>query len=195
MIRTTDSYFAAMYRKNNGDPWGYETSWYEQRKYALTLAALPREHYARGFEPGSSIGVLTEQLASRCDALVGLELVESVAERARARVGENTEVRVGRIPEEWPEGRFDLVVLSEVLYYLTEADIADVLARLDGCMEPGGHVVAVHYRLETDYPLSGDRVHALLDEHAWTNVGRYREAAFAIDVYEAAEAPEAPEAS
>jgi trans-aconitate methyltransferase len=181
MKRTADAYFEHMYRDR--DPWGYETRWYEQRKYALTLAALPRQHYTRAFEPGCSIGVLTEQLAARCDTLLGLELLASVADRARARVGDNVEIRTGRIPEDWPIGKLDLVVLSEVLYYLTEDDVAQVLARLNECLV--GHVVAVHYRGTTDYPLTGDRVHELLDAHAWTHLSHYQETDFNLDIYEA----------
>jgi trans-aconitate methyltransferase len=164
VTRTPDAYFERMYA-TDPDPWGYETRWYERRKYALTVAALPREHYRRAFEPGCSIGVLTEMLAPRCEAVVALELVPHVAARARVRAAENVAVDVGRIPEDWPAGTFDLVVLSEVLYYLDEAGIADVLAKLDACLAPAGHVIAVHWRGETDYPVTGDRVHELLDRH------------------------------
>ena len=181
MMRTPDSYFAKMYG-GDPDPWGYESRWYEQRKYALTVAALPRRHYTRVFEPGCSNGVLTEQLATRCEALVGLELVAAVAERARSRVPAHVEIRTGRIPEQWPEGTFDLVVLSEVLYYLTEADVRDVLGLLDRSLS--GHVVAVHWRGETDYPLTGDRVHELLDRHAWQRLVLHREDKFVLSVYE-----------
>jgi trans-aconitate methyltransferase len=185
MKRTADAYFEEMYRAR--DPWGYETRWYEQRKYALTLAALPREHYTRAFEPGCSIAVLTAKLAERCDVVLGLELLDSVAARARTRpgLGDNVEIRTGRIPEDWPIGKLDLVVLSEVLYYLTEEDLAHVLARLDECLEVGGHVVAVHYRGATNYPLTGDRVHELLDAHAWSHHSHLRETEFVLDVYEA----------
>ena len=186
MTRTPDAYFAQMYA-GDPDPWGYETRWYERRKYALTAAALPRERYERAFEPGCSIGVLTEQLAPRCSSLVALELMPEVAARARARGIQHVAVEVGRIPEDWPAGTFDLVVFSEVLYYLDEAGLTDVLARLDGCLAPAGHVIAVHWRGETDYPLSGDRVHELLDHHPGLHrLARYREDAFVLATYQRA---------
>ena len=59
------SYFDDMY-SDNPDPWGFESRWYEQRKYALTIAALPEPLYRSGFEPGCSVGVLTSLLAPRC---------------------------------------------------------------------------------------------------------------------------------
>lgn len=184
MTRTPDAYFEQMYAADP-DPWGYETRWYERRKYALTVAALPREHYRRAFEPGCSIGVLTELLAPRCEAVVALELMPDVAARARARVAEHVAVNVGRIPEDWPAGTFDLVVLSEVLYYLDEDGIAEVLAKLDACLAPAGHVIAVHWRGETDYPVTGDRVHELLDQHAGLHrLARHVEEAFVLAAYE-----------
>jgi trans-aconitate methyltransferase len=182
--RTPDRYFEQMYA-DHPDPWGYETRWYEQRKYALTLAALPRSRYRRAFEPGCSLGVLTALLAQRCDAVVGLELLPEIADRARTRAGANASITAGRIPEAWPAGPFDLVVLSEVLYYLVEDDFAEVFARLAATLAPDGHVIAVHWRGPTDYPLSGDRVHELLEAHRdLRSLAAYREDAFRLSVHE-----------
>ena len=36
-------YFDAMYQAAD-DPWGFESRWYEQRKYAISLALLPAPH-------------------------------------------------------------------------------------------------------------------------------------------------------
>ncbi len=35
----TEGYFEAQYA-TDPDPWGFETAWYERRKYALTMAAF-----------------------------------------------------------------------------------------------------------------------------------------------------------
>ncbi len=80
-------------------------------------AALPKVRYRRAFEPGSAIGILSERLASRCDELVSIELMPRIAERARVRLGSraNVSVSVRSIPDVWPTGTFDLIVLSEVL--------------------------------------------------------------------------------
>jgi SAM-dependent methyltransferase len=179
-------YFENVYA-SSPDPWGLASRWYEARKYALTLAALPRQRYTRGFEPGCSIGVLTQQLAPRCDALIAGDLVPAVAARARARLSDqpHVEVRQLAIPEDWPEGSFDLIVLSELGYYLTLDGILELLARIDASLAPGGHVIAVHWTGTTDYPLRGDVVHAVLDAHlAWTQLAHYREASFVLAVYE-----------
>ena len=108
----------------NPDPWGFEDRWYEKRKYALTLAALPRPRYRRGFEAGCSNGVLTEQLAARCDQLVACDVAASAVNSARSRLaGGDVDVIQGGIPNQWPEGPFDLIILSEVGYYLDQRDM------------------------------------------------------------------------
>ncbi|MEO9256146.1 MAG: hypothetical protein ABI305_11425, partial [Tepidiformaceae bacterium] len=68
-LRLGDEYFETMYSQDD-DPWRFESSWYERRKYDLTLAALPRQRYGRIFEPGCSLGVLSEGLAARGDELI-----------------------------------------------------------------------------------------------------------------------------
>jgi protein-L-isoaspartate O-methyltransferase len=186
MSRLPDSYFERVY-ESGLDPWGFETRWYESRKYALTLAALPRPRYRRAFEPGCAIGVLTAQLAARCDALVAAEPMSAVAARARTRVAElpHVDVRELAIPDGWPEGRFDLVVLSEVVYYLDDGGVTELLARLDASLLPGGHLVAVHWTGATDYPLTGHAAHARLDAHAsWHKLASYTEPEFLLATYE-----------
>ncbi|MFC7609312.1 SAM-dependent methyltransferase [Teichococcus aestuarii] len=60
------AYFEALYAADP-DPWRFRDSAYEAGKYAATLAALERPRYGRVLEVGCSIGVLTKQLAGRCD--------------------------------------------------------------------------------------------------------------------------------
>ena len=67
------------------DPWQFATSEYEAAKYAATLEALPKPHYASALEIGCSIGVFTKALAARCDALIGVDTAEKALEQARER--------------------------------------------------------------------------------------------------------------
>ena len=78
------AYFDRMYAAS-ADPWGFTSRWYEKRKYAVTLAMLPREHYQDAFEPGCSIGVMTEQLAPRCCRLLSCDVSEAAVQAAAAR--------------------------------------------------------------------------------------------------------------
>ncbi|MER7989205.1 SAM-dependent methyltransferase [Streptomyces noursei] len=149
-MNTPSAYFSAKYA-NATDPWGLSRRWYERRKYALTLGALPRPRYRAAFEPGCSVGVLTRQLARRCDALLAVDAVPSAVATATARTRDlpHVEVRCLAVPDQWPAGAFDLVVLSELLYYFDDATLRTVLDRTVDCLEPGGTVVTVHWNHRT----------------------------------------------
>lgn len=150
-------YFEAIYARDP-DPWRFATSGYEREKYAATLAALPRPRYARAFEIGCSIGVLTAQLAARCDRLLAVDAAETPLAAARAGCAglPGVEFRRMAVPGQWPEGRFDLILLSEVVYYLDAADGVRLARRVARSLAPGGEALLVHWTGETDYPLSGD---------------------------------------
>ncbi len=150
-------YFERLY-KDDPDPWRFATSGYEREKYAATVAALPQAHFARGFEVGCSIGVLTRQLAARCDRLVAVDVAETALAQARARCADLGQVTFARmaVPGEWPDGRFDLVLFSEVLYYLGLDGIAEAARRTLACLEPGGAVLLVNWRGPTDGACPGE---------------------------------------
>jgi 2-polyprenyl-3-methyl-5-hydroxy-6-metoxy-1,4-benzoquinol methylase len=153
----TPGYFEALY-ETNPDPWAFETSGYEAAKYEATLAALPEARIGRGLEIGCSIGVLTRKLAARCDALVAVDVAEAALDRARARCADQGWVSFQRlcVPGEWPAGRFDMILLSEVLYYLDDVDLAALSRRVVESLAPGGAVLLVHWLGATDYPAGGD---------------------------------------
>jgi SAM-dependent methyltransferase len=169
------------------DPYGLAERWYEKRKYALTVALLPRERYATAFEPGCSIGVLTEQLASRCDTLLACDAVPDAVASARARTAGRPGVLIAQrvIPREWPKGPFDLVVFSELLYYFDDADFRQVLRLGVGALRPDGHLLAVHWRHPApDHPRTGDEVHAALAGHpGLARLARYSDPDFTAEVY------------
>lgn len=143
---TPASYFDDMYRDTE-DPWHLAERWYERRKYDLTVAALPRERYRRAFEPACSVGELTRRLALRCDAVLACDRVASVVETARRRTSghPHVDVRQMTVPAQWPEGTFDLVVLSELLYYLATPTVRSVLEHAVAALEPGGTLLTVHW--------------------------------------------------
>lgn len=150
-------YFEALYAADP-DPWKFRTSPYEAEKYAATLAALPRAHYGSVLEIGCSIGVLTRMLAPRCDRLVALDgSARAIAAARRHCAGlPHVELLQREVPRQWPRGRHDLILLSEVVYYWDEADLAEVAAQTLRALRPGGEVLLVHWTGTTDYPLSGD---------------------------------------
>lgn len=150
-------HFEAVYA-NNPDPWNYRTSAYEQAKYAATLAALPDQQFRRAFDIGCSIGVLTEKLAKRCDEILAVDVVESALVQAREACAHAPHVAFARmrIPNEWPNGRFDLIVMSEVLCYLEPSDIRSTAANCLRSMGSKATIVLVNFLSPNKHPCYAD---------------------------------------
>lgn len=188
--RLPDTYFERMYAAAD-DPWQLSTRWYEERKYAITLALLPSRRYRHAFEPGCSIGTLTDRLALRCDHVTAVDVADAALGTAGARLlesGHRDRVTLSRgsLDEPWPAGPFDLLVLSEIAYYLAADTLAEVLRRECPRLEPGATVVAAHWRHPVaDYPLTGDAAHAVVAATpGLTPLGRYRDDDVLIDVFD-----------
>ncbi|WP_035990383.1 SAM-dependent methyltransferase [Leptolyngbya sp. KIOST-1] len=172
------------------DPWGFETSPYEAAKYAATLAALPHQRYRSAFEIGGSIGVLTERLAHRCDALLSVDISAVAQARARQRCQHLPLVglELMSVPQQYPDRHFDLVLLSEVGYYWCWADLYLAQTKIYASLLPGGHLLLVHWLHEApSYPLRGDDVHDAFQRFAASRlihrVGQ-RTADYRLDLYE-----------
>ncbi len=151
--------------EHSADPWDYETSPYEREKYTDTLDALPPWRLARALEVGCSIGVFTRRLAARCKLLVAVDFAEQALVLARERLAglANVQLRHASFPEEAPVGPWDVVVCSEVLYYLDEPALHEATGWLIQQLRSGASVVAVSWRGRgADEPLRGDEVHNLL---------------------------------
>ncbi len=81
-------------------------------------------------------------------------------------------------------GRFDLVVVSEVGYFLSPARLRELLHRAEASLTDEGVVVLCHWRHPiVGWPLDGPRVHEI-----WRHttrlpvVAEHREADFLLDV-------------
>ncbi|ABD08793.1 NodS [Rhodopseudomonas palustris HaA2] len=137
------------------DPWRFRSSAYEREKYQSTIEALGRSRYDRGLEVGCSIGVLTGLLAPRCDTLLAIDASPTAITAARETQPPNVTFAVATLPNDFPPGDFDLIVLSEVLYYFDSDDLQRVAALSVKALRPGGQIIMCHWLGETDYPLTG----------------------------------------
>ncbi len=151
------SHFERLYQ-SNPDPWGFCTDPYEQAKYQHSLDILGDRGFVSGFEIGCSIGVLTHMLAPRCRTLLSVDIVEQPLVAARARCADQPQVRFQRmqVPGAWPPGTFDLILLSEVLYFLAPADVDACAAAVGRSVLPGAMVLLVNWLGRSDDPCSGD---------------------------------------
>lgn len=185
----TPEYFDNVYAANQ-DPWDFTSSEYEKAKYADTLQNLTQERYHSALEVGCSIGVLTEQLAARCDALLSVDVSETALELARTRCSARPNVRFARmqIPQQHPEGFFDLIVISEVAYYWSVSDLNRAITELARRQRAGGTLLLVHWTPEVhDYPLTGDTVHDIwLSRPEWRGTRDLRRASYRLSVLERA---------
>ena len=147
------------------DPWGFASDQYEQRKYAISVASLPSDRYRRCFEPGCSIGALTERLARIADRVLAWDASPSaIATRGIDWSTKTTSSsNAPPIPEQWPLGSFDLVVLSEIGYYWDEGDLEPIIEQAYNSLEIGGHLLAVHWLGHSaEHILHGTTVHTTL---------------------------------
>ena len=156
--------FDALYRKS-ADPWATETRWYERRKRALVLACLPHRHYGSAYEPGCGNGILTEALAGRCDDILASDGSDLAVVTATRRVAAIDHVNVERhvLPDDWPLQTFDLVILSELVYFLDAAAIEAMGQLVCRSLTDGGVVLACNWRAPiAGYGHSGDEAHRML---------------------------------
>lgn len=183
------SYFDALYQRDP-DPWRFASSDYERDKYAATLAAIGDTPIGRAWEVGCSIGVFTKELASRCAALLAVDVAEAALEQARARCADCPGVcfRRLRVPGEWPEGKFDLIVFSEVLYFLSADDVRRTARRAMASLAPAGRISLVNWTGETGQSLSGtaaaDLFHGAIETEARRLCQEWRPG-YRLDVYRA----------
>lgn len=179
-------YFRRLYAEHP-DPWRISEGFYERRKRDLVMAVLPQHRYGLALEPGCGNGELTVRLAERCERVVAWDGIEPAVLRARKRTASlaGVEVRTGQLPGFWPDERADLVVLSEVGYYLAAADLDRVIDNACRTLVPGGTLVAAHWRREAAaYPLRGDDVHAhLFARPGLGRLGGYADDDMRIDVF------------
>jgi SAM-dependent methyltransferase len=190
--RLPDAFFDTMYAES-ADPWELAERWYDRRKYAITMAMLPAARYRHAFEPGCSVGVLTQHLTARCDRVTATDVVAAAIDAADARL-RNSGLRgtvtlaVSSIDSPWPQDDFDLVVLSEVGYYLTAPALRAVLDRECPRLAPGATVIAAHWRHHVaEYPLSGDEANDIVAATPdLFRLASYRDEDMAIDVFDTA---------
>jgi cyclopropane fatty-acyl-phospholipid synthase-like methyltransferase len=161
--------FEARYRRDP-DPWAYTTSTYERDKYAATLAACGDGPFAAALELGASIGVFSTLLAPRCRSLVTIDASATAVAAARRRLAgcESVTPIVGTIPRDIPRRDYDLVVASEILYYLSPSQLDDTLDVVRDCTGRGARLVAVHWVPPgPDRPFDAATVHDRLRRLPW----------------------------
>ena len=179
-------YFDQLFAGND-DPWAFRQRWYERRKRALTLAVLTRPRYASIFEPGCANGELSAELAPRCDRLVCCDTASAAVALATSRLlgFPHAHVQQSRLPEQWPSGSFELIVLSELCYYLDADDLSRLIDCALNALTADGQLLACHWRPPIEgCPRTAEQVHALLQQRlGMPPVVQYHDSDFLLDLW------------
>jgi SAM-dependent methyltransferase len=155
--------FEDKYRTDD-DPWNFAHSPFEQGRYDDILDCLAARTFRHAYEPGCSVGALTERLAPRCQRLFANDVSPTVVQRARERCRDlaNVTITVGSVLDE-PPLALDLVVFAEIGYYFDVEQLAAVVDRLRAALVAGGCFVGCHWLGESaDHQLHGSVVHTQL---------------------------------
>jgi hypothetical protein len=86
------------------------------------------------------------------------------------------------VPEQWPQEVFDLILLSEVVYYMDEQDVGRLASKAAHSLAASGDIVLVHWTGETDYPLTGDEAAGLFIDLIAPSVEVVRRDPYRLDV-------------
>lgn len=187
-------YFDELYRAK-ADPWDFQTSDYETGKYAASLAALPDLHYDNVLEIGCSIGVFTASLANRCSSLLAIDTAVAALSQAQQRCKDLPQVKfeLMSVPQQFPRGLFNLIVMAEVGYYLSAEDLQKTADLIVEHSASHAQLLLVHWLPKVpDYPLTGDTVHEyFIGRPEWRTRANVKEEKYRIDVLERRETSDA----
>jgi|TARA_R100000049_G_C1957062_1_gene115514 SAM-dependent methyltransferase len=159
--QTFDALFAS-----DPDPWGFESRAYEAAKRRATLAMLFPDRFGRALEVGCANGVLTAELAGVCDAVLAIDVSPAALQLAEQRVAELKNVSLARaeVPREWSEGTFDLIVLSEILYFLSREEISQIARLAWQSLTDDGVCLLVNWTGPNDLPVDGQSARDIFAE-------------------------------
>ncbi|HET6391046.1 SAM-dependent methyltransferase [Hyphomicrobium sp.] len=132
-----------------------DLSQYEQEKYQHTLKLLPEDIAKDALELGCAEGIFTEMLSARAERVLATDISMVAIERARERCARLSNVSFAwcDISASLPRGEFDLIVCSEILYYLQDSNaLQDFSERIGSLLRPGGSLVLAHANAVADDP-------------------------------------------
>jgi SAM-dependent methyltransferase len=112
-------FFDALWKR--GDPWSFATSSFERERFARLLAMISDRRYPRVLEIGCGAGSFTRLLAGVADSVLAFDISPTAIERAaEIGAGPGVEFRVANAMDYglYHKGPWDLIVLSETIYYL-----------------------------------------------------------------------------
>jgi cyclopropane fatty-acyl-phospholipid synthase-like methyltransferase len=184
--------FDALYEADP-DPFHVRSSFYEQRKLGLALDCLTKPTYAAAWDPACGIGEMAARLAPRAERVLASDASPQAVHLTRRRCSacSNVEVRQLKQPQPPPDvtDPFDLIVVSEFAFYLTDQSRQDTLEVLHAAAADRAELLAVHWRHHPQEGyISGEQVQeevvGHLEPRGWRHVVQHDDRDFIIDVLE-----------
>ncbi|RZA13795.1 MAG: class I SAM-dependent methyltransferase [Proteobacteria bacterium] len=158
---TDRQYFQKLYEASV-DPFHNWRNEYEDSKRAQALSLLQKAFYPTAFEPGCGNGALSLDLSERCGHLSSVDWSSDALRAASLHCAgvANIDFSEMDFPAALPQKTFDLLIVSELLYYFSEMRLKKFFHSIPEIVKPGGEVMLIHWRgASDDYPSTGDAVH------------------------------------
>ena len=135
--------------QSNPDPWDYESSPFEAHKRSVLLKHIGLSPRGRVLELACANWVTTRALMKVGLRVAALDGSSTAIAQARTRLGHIRRLRLlhANLPEGLPKERFDLIVVSEIVYYLGSIAARRLAASVADRVAPGGRVVVLHHHL------------------------------------------------
>jgi tRNA threonylcarbamoyl adenosine modification protein (Sua5/YciO/YrdC/YwlC family) len=156
---------------------------YDEFQEQVALAAAGGD-VKRILELGTGTGETAVRLLARHPGaqLLGIDESEAMLHEARGRLDAGrVSLRVGRLQDPLPEGKFDLVVSALCVHHLDPAEKADLFRWVHGVLEPGGRfvlgdvVVPLHPPARPVSTTPGyDKPDTVADQVAWLEAAGFR---------------------
>ncbi|QNP49145.1 class I SAM-dependent DNA methyltransferase [Diaphorobacter aerolatus] len=171
----------------DADPWGYERSWYEERRRMLTLASLVKPRFSHVLELGCSTGRMTAHLAARAERVTAVDISPVAIDKARARLPDVPHIdwQCADLTQHWPEGRFDAVLLCDIGYYWSEAELRGIVGHVAASAADDAMLLAAHWRHPFEQAtISTQTVHACIaGTLPWQRYSRSEDPDLLIEVW------------
>lgn len=161
--------FDAHYKRYT-NPFSLKGKKYEKQKLSDTLRLISAPHIEIAIDYGCGIGDASIALSGRANRILSIDGSAVALERLGARIMgrrlKNIELRHATIDDPWPIAtaeRADLILASEVLYYLSASELRAIGPLFRSSLRDEGRMLTCHYRKPFhDRILENEEVHHIL---------------------------------
>jgi 2-polyprenyl-3-methyl-5-hydroxy-6-metoxy-1,4-benzoquinol methylase len=139
-------YFELKYLR--GNPYPVEIDPQEIEKFDRAFNCIKGRQYSSILEIGCGEGYFLEMYLLLSDRILATDISKLALKKAKERVGDkkNIEFRQFDIVRNNLDERFDLVICSEVLYYLTLDQLKSIIPKVFGYMKEDSNLLSIHAR-------------------------------------------------